>query len=321
MAIDTVDLQPEQPEASQEIRGVIRLTAAQLRTQRRVTLVFTLIPFIAVGFAMWRLWGFGISGLDLTLFLSFYFFTGLGITVGNHRLFTHRSFRAVRPLRVVLAAAGSMALEGSTIDWCATHRRHHAFADQFGDPHSPHLAQAAGIKGVLLGLWHGHMGWLFEDEATDPNEWAPDLVADEDVMRISRNFGWFTLATFIAPPLIALAITQSFWAAVTAFLWASLVRIFLLHHVTWSINSICHFYGKEAYKARDESKNVWALSSLSFGESWHNNHHAFPWSARLGLKFWQVDFGWYAIKGLRALRLIRDVKVPTSDQMAKRRIV
>jgi stearoyl-CoA desaturase (delta-9 desaturase) len=329
MAMNVVDVQPqpERPDQTQDqterepIRGVIRLTSAQLKVQRRVTLVVTLLPFLAVGLAMWRLWGVGISGLDLTLFLSFYLFSGLGITVGYHRLFTHRSFRAVRPVRVVLAFAGSLAVEGSPIDWCATHRRHHAFADQYGDPHSPHLAQAAGIKGVLLGLWHGHMGWLFDDEATDPEEWVPDLAADKDIMAISKAFPWITIGSFVAPPLIALAVTQSFGAAVTAFLWASLVRIFLLHHVTWSINSICHFYGKEAYKARDESKNVWALSSISFGESWHNNHHAFPWSARLGLKFWQVDMGWYAIRTLKFFRLVRDIKVPTTDQMQKRRIV
>ncbi len=321
MAMRTVE-QPSHEQPDREpIRGVIRLTSAQLKLQRRITLLVTLLPFTAVALAIWRLWGVGIGGLDLTLFLSLYFFTGLGITVGYHRLFTHRSFKAVRPLRILLAFAGSLAVEGSPIDWCATHRRHHAFADQYGDPHSPHLAQATGIKGVLLGLWHGHMGWLFDDEATDPNEWVPDLAEDKEIMAISKAFPWITIGSFIAPPILAFAITQSFGAAVTAFVWGSLVRIFLLHHVTWSINSICHFYGKEAYKARDESKNVWALSSLSFGESWHNNHHAFPWSARLGLRFWQVDFGWYAIKGLRALHLARDVKVPTPDQMDKRRIV
>jgi stearoyl-CoA desaturase (delta-9 desaturase) len=320
MAMNVVDV-PEAPQDREPIRGVIRLTAAQLKLQRRVTLVVTLIPFVAVGLAIWSLWGFGISGLDLGLFVGFYAFTGLGITVGYHRLFTHRSFRATRVTRFILALAGSLAVEGSVIDWCATHRRHHAFADQYGDPHSPHLAQAAGIKGVLLGLWHGHMGWLFDDEATDPDEWVPDLAEDADIMAISRAFPWLTVGTFVGPAIIGGLATMSLGGAVTAFLWGSLVRIFLLHHVTWSINSICHFYGKEAYKARDESKNVWALSSISFGESWHNNHHAFPWSARLGLKFWQVDFGWYAIRTLRFFRLVRDIKVPTTDQLQKRRIV
>ncbi len=317
MAIDV----REMPQSSSEpVRGVVELTAAQLRVQRRVTLIVTLIPFAAAIFAITRLWGTGISALDLTLFLSFYAATGIGITVGYHRLFTHRSFRAVRPVRIILALFGSYAVEGSVIDWCATHRRHHAFADQYGDPHSPHLAQAAGVKGVLLGLWHAHSGWLFDDEATRPEEYAPDLLEDPDIMRISKAFPYLTVGSFVLPPIIALAVTQSIGAALTAFLWGSLVRIFLLHHVTWSINSICHFYGKEAYRAKDESKNVWALSPVSFGESWHNNHHAFQWSARLGLRSWQIDFGWYVIRALKALRLVRDVKVPTADQLAKRRL-
>ncbi len=316
MAIQTRDVPPP----SEEIRGVFELTAAQLRVQRRVTLVFTLIPFIGAVLAITRLWGTAISVLDFTLFLSFYLAAGVGITVGNHRLFTHRSFKAVRPVRILLALFGSIAVQGSTIQWCATHRRHHAYADQYGDPHSPHLAQAAGIKGVLLGLWHAHSGWLFEGKASDEREWTPDLVADKDISWISRNFLGLTIISFTLPALIAFAVTQSFTAAVTAFLWGSLVRIFLLHHVTWSINSICHFYGKEAYRAKDESKNVWALSPVSFGESWHNNHHAFQWSAKLGLRAWQVDMGWYVISTLKALRLVRDVKVPTKDQMAKRKL-
>lgn len=288
--------------------------------QKRVTLLVTLIPLVGSLLAMWALWGRGIGRTDLVLFLSFYAATGLGITVGYHRLFTHRSFRAIRPVRVVLAILGSMAVEGSVIDWCATHRRHHAFADQFGDPHSPHLAQAAGIRGVILGLWHAHSGWLFDDEATKPEDYAPDLVADRDMARISRAFPWLTIVTFALPPLIGFLASGSIVGALTAFLWGSLVRVFLLHHITWSINSICHFYGREAYRAKDESKNVWALSPVSFGESWHNNHHAFPWSARLGIGRWQVDVGWYFIRALAAFRLIRDVKVPTADQLAKRKL-
>jgi stearoyl-CoA desaturase (delta-9 desaturase) len=322
MAIQTVDvaLLPEDAAASPEIRGVVRLTAAQIRVQRRVTLLVTLIPFIGAALAIWGLWGWGISRTDLILFLSFYAATGLGITVGYHRLFTHRSFRATRPVRVALAVAGSLAVEGSVVDWCATHRRHHAFADQYGDPHSPHLAQAAGLRGVLLGLWHAHSGWLFDDEATKPEEYAPDLLADPDIVRISRWFPALTVVTFVLPAMIGLVLSGSVGAALTAFLWGSLVRVFLLHHVTWSINSICHFYGKEAYRAKDESKNVWALSPVSFGESWHNNHHAFPWSARLGIGRWQIDLGWYVIRALAAVRAIRDVKVPTLEQLAKRKL-
>ncbi|MFP5225295.1 MAG: acyl-CoA desaturase [Actinomycetota bacterium] len=300
------------------VRGVVRLTAKQLRFQRRVTLAFTVVPLVAVVAAMVRLWGWGISGLDLVLFLVFYSIAGTGISVGFHRLFTHRAFKAVRPLQVALAYSGQLAIQGGVIDWCATHRRHHAFADEYGDPHSPHLATAAGLKGVLHGLWFAHVGWLFDANKTEVAEWGPDLVSDRDLVRVNRRFPLTVLASFLLPPLVAFLITFSFAAALSAFLWASLVRIFLLHHVTWSINSICHFYGKEAYQARDESKNVWPLAPISFGESWHNNHHAFPWSARLGLKFWQIDTGWYTIRALQGLRLIRDVKVPTRKQLDAR---
>ena len=317
MAIQSLEVAVEAPP---EVRGVIRLTEAQLRVQRRVTLTVTLIPLAGVGLAIWLLWGSGIGMTDLILFLSFYAATGLGITVGYHRLFTHRSFRAVPPVRVALALMGSMAVEGSVVDWSATHRRHHAYADQFGDPHSPHLAKAPGLLGVVLGLWHAHSGWLFDNEATKPEEYAPDLLADPDMVRISRLFPHLTVATFVLPALIGFAISGSIMGAFTAFLWGSLVRVFLLHHITWSINSICHFYGREAYKAKDESKNVWALSPVSFGESWHNNHHAFPWSARLGIGRWQIDVGWYFIRALAAVRLIRDVKVPTAEQLAKRKL-
>jgi stearoyl-CoA desaturase (delta-9 desaturase) len=325
MAIQTRDFPrsegaPDGAARPAPVRGVVELTAAELRTQRRITLVLTILPFIGAVLAIWRLWGTGITGLDLGLLLAFYFSAGTGITVGFHRLFTHRSFRALRPVRIAFAVLGSMAVQGSVIQWCATHRRHHAFADQYGDPHSPHLAQAAGLRGVLLGLWHAHSGWLFESEQSDPKEWTPDLLADKDIVRISGWFAQLTVLSFALPPLIAFAVTQSFGAAVSAFLWGSLLRIFLLHHITWSINSICHFYGKEAYRAKDESKNVWALSPVSFGESWHNNHHAFQWSAKLGLRPWQVDSGWYVISALKALHLVRDVKVPTAEQMEKRKL-
>lgn len=309
--------EPERPEG---VRGVVRLTAAQLRLQRRITLAVTIIPFIGAGIAIWGLWGSHVSVLDVVLLGALYVGTGLGITVGYHRLFTHRSFHAARPLKIALAILGGMAVEGSVVQWCATHRRHHAYADQFGDPHSPHLAQASGLRGVLLGLWHAHSGWLFGDEMTSEPEYVPDLLADPDLVRIGRAFPLLTVITFVLPAAIGLAVTGTFGGMFAAFLWGTLVRILLLHHVTWSINSICHFYGREAYRARDESKNVWALSPISFGESWHNNHHAFPWSARLGLNAWEVDVGWYAIRGLKALGLATDVKVPSPDQMEKRRL-
>jgi stearoyl-CoA desaturase (delta-9 desaturase) len=235
-------------------------------------------------------------------------------------LFTHRSFAAVRPLRIALAVAGSMAVEGSVISWTSTHRRHHAFADEYGDPHSPHLALAPGLRGVALGLWHAHMGWLFDAQKSDATEWVPDLLGEPAIARVDRMFPLLTLLTFVLPALIGLVVTGSWSGMLWAFIWGSLVRIFLLHHVTWSINSVCHFYGREAYRAHDESRNVWPLSFVSFGEAWHNNHHAFPWSARLGLRAWQVDPGWYALRVFRGLRMVSNVKVPTRKQMEAKRI-
>ncbi|MGH2784625.1 MAG: acyl-CoA desaturase [Actinomycetota bacterium] len=296
-------------------RGIVRLDAKQLLVQRRITLLLTVLPPLAVIAAIVSLWGTGITRTDFGIMLGFYVFTGLGITLGYHRLFTHRSFRAVKPVRVALAIAGSMAVEGSVIAWVATHRRHHAYADQKGDPHSPHLAQAGGLRGVILGLAHAHMGWLFSSENSDQTEWAPDLLGEQAIVRVDRNFGALTLATFLLPAFLGLILTGSWVGMVTAFLWGSLVRIAFLHHVTWSINSICHFYGKEAYQARDESKNVWPLAIPSFGESWHNNHHAFPWSARLGLRTWQIDPGWYVLRALRLVRAVGNLKVPTRAQM------
>jgi stearoyl-CoA desaturase (delta-9 desaturase) len=303
-----------------EVKGVVRLTARELRIQRRVTLVLTILPPAGVALAIAWLWGHGISATSFGIMAGFYAFTGLGVTVGYHRLFTHRSFTAVPVLRVVLAIAGSMSVEGSLIAWVATHRRHHAFADEFGDPHSPHLAQAPGLPGVFMGLWHAHMGWLFDAEKSDHRDWAPDLLAERAMVRIDRWFPLLTAMTFALPALIGLIATRSLGGMLAAFLWGSLVRVFLLHHVTWSINSVCHFYGKEAFRARDESRNVWPMAPISFGESWHNNHHAFPWSARLGLRVWQIDPGWYAIRLLRGVRLITGVKVPTVRQMQAKRI-
>jgi stearoyl-CoA desaturase (Delta-9 desaturase) len=320
-----VAIAPPQPapspiEAPEKIRGVVQLSEAEVRFQRRITLAFTAIPLTAVVAAIISMWGRGITATDFWLFLSFYAFTGIGITVGYHRLFTHRAFTARKGVRIALAVAGSMAVEGSVVSWVATHRRHHAYADQFGDPHSPHLATAPGLRGVIKGLWFAHAGWLFSAEKSDNQEWAPDMTGDPIMARIDKLFPLLTLVTFTAPAMLGAIITRTWMGTIGAFIWGSLVRVFLLHHVTWSINSICHFYGKEAYQARDKSRNVWPLGALSFGESWHNNHHAFPWSARLGLRAWQVDPGWYVIWTLRALKMVRGVKVPTRKQMESRRL-
>ncbi|MEA2486722.1 MAG: hypothetical protein QOF16_376, partial [Actinomycetota bacterium] len=196
---------------------------------------------------------------------------------------THQSFVPTRPLKIALAVAGSMALQGSLIDWVAAHRRHHAFSDKPGDPHSPHLDVGEGPAAVVRGLWHAHVGWLVTPESTDMHRWAPDLLKDPDLVRVHKSFPLLSIVTFTLPGLLGYAITRSVWGGITAALWGSLARIFFLHHVTWSINSICHFYGKRPFKSSDHSTNNWVLSIVSFGESWHNNHHAFPSSAIHGV--------------------------------------
>jgi len=300
-------------------KGVREVTARELAFQRRLSVILTVGPLVGVVAAAVWLWGHGISGLDLGLLVGFYVGTGLGITVGFHRLFTHRSFEVPNGIRAILAVAGIMAVEGRTIEWSATHRRHHAYADAYGDPHSPHLVERSGFAGVVRGLWHAHMGWLFRANGTETSRWAPDLERDAVLARIDSWAPWLTLASFLAPPVLAYSVTLSWKAAVTALIWGSLVRIFLLHHVTWSINSICHFFGARPFRTRDESTNNWPLSLISFGESWHNNHHAFPTSARHGLLRGQLDPSWRFIRALEQLHLASRVRLPDRSAMLSKR--
>ena len=298
-------------EPTKRIEGVVPITGRTLAFQRYITVVMTVVPLAAVVWAVIALWGSGIKPTDFWIMVSFYLFTGIGVTVGLHRYFTHKSFKAVKPVRWLLGVAGSMAVQGELIAWVAAHRRHHAYADQEGDPHSPHLIEDGG---AFLNLWHAHTGWLFVGEKTDKERWAPDLVKDPMVARIDRMSPFYIVLSYVLPALIGFAATGTFRGLWTAFIWGSLVRIFVLHHVTWSINSICHFYGRRPFEVDDESRNVWPLGWISLGESWHNNHHAFPSSAYLGLEWWQIDVGGYTIRALKWLGLARDVRSPTAEQ-------
>ena len=212
-----------------------------------------------------------------------------------------------------------MAIEGSVIAWVSTHRRHHALSDKEGDPHSPHLDEGPGLKGVLRGLYHAHMGWLFEPEKTSHERWARDLLKDPMMVKIDRAFPWLMLATLVLPAILGGVITRSWHGALTAFLWGGLARVFFLHHVTWSVNSICHFYGKRPFQTTDFSTNNWLLSLLSLGESWHNNHHAFPTSARHGIARGQIDVSASVISMLEKLGLVRNVRMPQPKQLAAKR--
>jgi stearoyl-CoA desaturase (Delta-9 desaturase) len=309
---------PSIRDESPTIRGITIAPPRLLFWQRVSILILTVLPLLGLGAAAFSLWGTAFGPVDLALFLAFYVFTGLGITVGFHRLLTHQSFKAPTPIRVLFAVAGSMAIQGSVIDWVATHRRHHAYSDQPGDPHSPHVGPDGGAMGLLKGLWYGHMGWLFSPEGTVQKAWAPDLLKEPAIVRVSNAFPWAIVATFVLPATLGGLITGTWAGAASALLWAGFVRVFVLHHVTWSINSICHVFGTRPFESHDEARNNPVMALLGFGEGWHNAHHAFPASARHGLRWWEFDASWLVIKGLSAVGLARDIKVPTPRQLERR---
>ena len=275
---------------------------------RFLTGTITVLPIVSLGIVGWQLWEQALHTSDLIVFAIVYPLTGLGITVGFHRHLTHRSFKAKRPVRAALAILGSAAVEGPVISWVADHRKHHAFSDEPGDPHSPHVDHGGGLRGTLRGLAHAHLGWLFvHDQRALKTRYAPDLLDDPMIRFVDRTFVVWVLAGLAVPFGLGWAIGGSFHAALTGLLWGGLVRMFLLHHVTYSINSLCHYFGRRDYETGDESRNLAWLAPLSFGESWHNNHHAFPTSARHGLRIWQVDPGAWLIWGLEKTGLAWDV--------------
>jgi stearoyl-CoA desaturase (delta-9 desaturase) len=245
-----------------------------------------------------------------------YFGTGLGVTVGFHRHFTHKSFKATRPMKVALAITGSLAFQGSIVSWVADHRRHHAFSDKEGDPHSPWLF-GTGPLALVRGFWHAHMGWLFDRDKTNARRFAPDLLADRDVAAVDRQFVLLTAVSLGVPALLGGLLSWSWWGALTAFLWGGLVRVGLLHHVTWSINSVCHMAGRRPFGTRDRSANVWWLAVLSFGESWHNLHHADPTCARHGVKRGQIDMSARLIWLFEKFGWVHSVRWPTPQRLER----
>jgi stearoyl-CoA desaturase (delta-9 desaturase) len=280
---------------------------------------FVVVPFLAVLVAVPVAWGGWLSWTDVAIGTVFYLFSGLGITVGFHRYFTHGSFKAKRWLRVTLAVAGSMAVEGEVIQWVADHRRHHTFSDLEGDPHSP-WRFGTGFWALTKGLWFAHLGWMFNRELANRERFAPDLLADKDIVKVDKAFGALVLTTLLAPAVLGGLITWSWQGALTAFFWASIVRIGLLHHVTWSINSICHVYGERPFKVRqgDKASNFWPLAIISFGESWHNLHHADPTSARHGVLRGQVDISARLIWLFEKAGWAWDVKWPKPERIASK---
>ena len=275
---------------------------------RFITGTVSVVPFLALGIVGWQVWAELLHWRDIVVFAILYLVTGLGVTVGFHRLFTHRSFATKPWVRGVFAAAGSMAIEGPVISWVADHRKHHAFADQPGDPHSPHVDHGVGWRGALRGLAHAHMGWLFiHTQRGARKRYAPDLVADPVVSWVDRTFVVWVLSGLGAAFGLGWLIGGTLTAALTGLLWGGAVRILVLHHVTFSINSLCHFFGRKRFDTGDESRNLAWLSFLSLGEAWHNNHHAFPTSAAHGLRWWELDLSSAVIRGLERVGLAWDV--------------
>lgn len=278
--------------------------------------VFVLVPLLALVAAVPFAWGWGLGWSDVIIGAVFYCISGMGITVGFHRHFTHGAFKANRPLRAGLAIAGQLALQGPVIIWVSDHRRHHAFSDREGDPHSPWL-YGTSVAALAKGFWHAHMGWLFERDHTNQQRFAPDLLADDDIYRINQQFVLWAGVSLFAPALIGGLVTWSWQGALTAFFWAGLVRIALLHHVTWAVNSICHMIGERPFSSRDRSANFWPLALLSFGESWHNLHHADPTCARHGVLRGQIDISARTIWLFEKFGWATKVRWPSPQRLAR----
>lgn len=287
---------------------------------RVLTGLITVLPIVALFFVGWQLWDGLLHPSDLVVFVIMYLLTGLGVTVGFHRLFTHRSFKTSPALRGMFAALGSAAIEGPVISWVADHRKHHAFSDREGDPHSPHVDHGVGWRGALRGLGHAHVGWLFIHTQRGSRErYAPDLIADPVVSFVDRTFFLWTFAGLAAAFGLGYAIGGSLRAGLTGLLWGGAVRMLVLHHMTYSINSLCHFFGRRDYATEDQSRNLLWLALPTFGEAWHNNHHAFPTSASHGLSWRQPDISALVIRTMARLGLCWDViTVPEERRMNKR---
>ncbi len=313
----TVAESPSRPAAADRPSGAKPILAGRRGLVPQISVyVFVVVPLLALLAAVPFAWGWGLGPVDVAVAAVFYVVSGLGITVGYHRYFTHGSFKSKRWLRIALAISGSLAMQGPVIDWVADHRRHHAFSDKEGDPHSPWLF-GTGPLALARGFWHSHTGWLFARDQTNAARFTPDLLADRDIVRIDKLFVLWSTATLLVPALLGGLLTWSWWGALTAFFWAGLVRVALLHHVTWSINSICHMIGDQPFASRDHSRNVWPLAVLSFGESWHNLHHADPTCARHGVQRGQVDISARVIQIFEKLGSAHSVRWPTQRRLEK----
>jgi len=283
--------------------------------ERIVIFCLVLVPLAGFLSAIALLWGKGIGALELSLMGSMYCISILGVTVGFHRLFTHKSYEANPVVKYLTAIFGSMAAQGPVLTWCAVHRVHHQYSDRAGDPHSPHLDDDDTFWGMVKGFFHAHVGWMFLPTRKDIARYIPDLMSDKGLVAIDRLFILWVMIGLAIPAIIGGLVTMSWWGALAGFLWGGMVRLFVSHHVTWSINSICHIWGRRDFDSHDHSTNNWLFALIGFGEGWHNNHHAFPTSARHGLKWWQIDTSYMIIKAMSWLKLVKNIRVPSAQHL------
>ncbi|MEH2066047.1 MAG: fatty acid desaturase [Nostoc sp.] len=281
------------------------------QVQRRFAIATIIIPLIGTMIALKFAWDFGINLMELALLLVFWFLTMVGgITVGFHRVLSHCTFKTHPSVRVGLAILGSMAAQGPVINWVSNHRRHHQYSDQIGDTHSPNLHQG-GFWGRLNGIWYSHIGWMLNCEITNSTVFAKDLLQDPVIKKVNQQYLVLVFLGLLIPAILGGLLSGTWIGIWQGLLWGGLVRIFVVHHLTWTINSISHLYGSRPFNSSEQStNNVW-LAIPTGGEAWHNNHHAFPNSAKFGLQWWQVDLGYWLIHTLEVLGLAWDVKVPT----------
>jgi stearoyl-CoA desaturase (delta-9 desaturase) len=289
---------------------------AMTRGERIANLTGVVLPFLGVIAAIVMLWDKWVDGTDLAILGVMYLLTAIGVTVGYHRLLTHRAFQTYPWLERVFAVLGSLSVQGSVMDWVADHRKHHAHTDVEGDPHSPHVGHGSGLRG----LWYAHVGWLLETQGqADWKRYAPELYEDPAMRRIGRRFPLLVVISLLVPTVAGFVLHGfTLSGALRGYVWGGLVRIFFVHHVTWSVNSICHFFGSRRFDIEDRSTNVGWLAVLSLGESWHHNHHAFPRSAYHGLRWWEVDLSGLIISGLERVGLAWNVvRIAPERQRAK----
>jgi stearoyl-CoA desaturase (delta-9 desaturase) len=291
------------------------------RVSQVVTMIAVVVPPLGIVLAMGLLWGIAFHWVDVALFAALYVVCAFGTTIGFHRYFTHRGFEARAPVKAALAILGCMTMQGPVTQWVTDHRRHHALSDKPGDPHSPHVGHGDGAWGAVRGFVHAHVGWMFSNKGMERGRlYGRDLYEDRMIRTIDRMYLLWVVLTLGLPFAIGYAIGGTWQAGVEGLVWGGLIRIFAYQHATFSVNSICHMFGRQDYRSRDEARNNWVVAMLVFGEGWHNNHHAFPVSARHGLHRWQLDASWWVIRGLEKLRLVWNVKVPDVAQLERRRL-